>query len=103
MPVYKINQPTLSDTISAERNKSDSYMKDALPKFRAFIREHKDDNDDEDDKLDSEMDLEFLLRTGNVQGRNSPNVSTILLQLFLLQFFPKPIRMHQILPNEEEL
>jgi hypothetical protein len=37
------------------------------------------------------------------QGRHSPNVSTILLRLFLLQFFPKPIRMHQILPNKEKL
>jgi hypothetical protein len=36
-------------------------------------------------------------------GRHSPNVSTILLRLFLLQFFPKPIRAHQILPNEETL
>jgi hypothetical protein len=36
-------------------------------------------------------------------GRHSPNVSTILLRLFLLQFFPKPIRIHQILPTEDEL
>jgi hypothetical protein len=38
-----------------------------------------------------------------VLGRHSPNVSTILLRLFLLQFFSKPIRMHQILPHKEEL
>jgi hypothetical protein len=37
------------------------------------------------------------------QGRHLPNVSTILLRLFLLQFFPKPIRMHQIHRNEKEL
>jgi hypothetical protein len=43
------------------------------------------------------------LAYGNGQGRNSPNVSTIFLRLFLLQFFSKPIRMHQILPHEEEL
>jgi hypothetical protein len=35
--------------------------------------------------------------------RHSPNVSTIILRLFLLQFFPKPIWMHQILPNVEKL
>jgi hypothetical protein len=39
----------------------------------------------------------------NLQGRHSPNVSTIFLRLFLLQFFSKPIRMHQILPHKEEL
>jgi hypothetical protein len=36
-------------------------------------------------------------------GRHSPNVSTSILRLFLLQFFSKPIRMHQILPHKEEL
>jgi hypothetical protein len=29
----------------------------------------------------------------NILGQHSPNVSTILLRLFLLRFFPKPIRM----------
>jgi hypothetical protein len=32
-------------------------------------------------------------------GQDSPNISTILLRFFLLQFFPKPIRMHQTRKN----
>jgi hypothetical protein len=48
-------------------------------------------------------DNEKCIKLIAFQGRHSPNVSTILLRFFLLQFFSKPIRMHQILPNEEEL
>jgi hypothetical protein len=36
-------------------------------------------------------------------GAEFTKCSTILLRLFLLQFFPTPIRMHQIFSNKEEL
>jgi hypothetical protein len=44
----------------------------------------------------------LTFRNRVLQGRHSPNVSTIFLRLFLLQLFSKPIRMHQILPHKEE-
>jgi hypothetical protein len=44
---------------------------------------------------------EILLSRGNLV--HSQNVSTILIPLFLPQFFSKPIQIQLVLPNEEKL
>ncbi len=83
MPSYKIDQPTLSSTLEGA---GPTRMSDALGKFRAFIREEKDDNDDDDTKLDSEMDMEFILRTKAIGSLAGPELSGLGRDFFSPNF-----------------
>ena len=66
MTSQKIDQLTLDSTLNG------SILRDSLAKFRAFLRE-RDDNDEDEVKLDSEQELDFVLRVKDIGQGKEPN------------------------------
>ena len=66
MTSQRIDQLTLDSTLNG------SILRDSLAKFRAFLRE-RDDNDEDEVKLDSEQELDFVLRVKDIGQQKEPN------------------------------
>lgn len=82
MTSQKIDQLTLESTLD------ESIVKDSLAKFRSFLRE-RDDNDEDDPevKLDSEQELDFVLRLRDIGQKTPESCPTGFYQTLAEDFF----------------